>query len=619
MCGFAGFYGGEWESRKEICERMGEKIAHRGPDEARSYDDGKLSVSFRRLSIIDLDRGSQPMTSEDGRYVLVFNGEIYNFRELREELEEPGRPFATDSDTEVLLRCCQKYGEQTPKHLRGMFAFVFYDREKKSLFGARDFFGIKPLFYAMWEGTLLFGSEIKSFLPHPAFKKEIHKEALKLYLEFQYSPLPETIFKGVYRLLPGHFFTYDEKNGFRTEAYFEPKLEKKKKSFHKAVSGIEKAVLSSVEYHQISDVEVGSFLSGGVDSSFVASTVRPMKTYSVGFAVEKFDETGQAARLSELLKMPNRAKMISPEEFFDALPDVQYYSDEPHANLSAVPLYYLAGLAAEDLKVVLSGEGADELFGGYDWYIQSEAARRMKKLPKAVKHTLAKTLGRLPVRHLASFFKALDENVEDTYIGQAFIMDDKEANRLLAPEWRCDISYKDVTAPFYEKVKGKDDLTKKLYLDMKLWLPGDILLKADRMTMAHSLELRVPYLDTEVWEQARTLPPAFKAKGRKTKRAFRAAAGRHVPKEWKKRKKAGFMVPFRVWLREERFASRVREAFESEAAGIFFDREALLDLLERHVAGKGNHARKIYTVYSFLLWYDRYFVSTKEAGHEDKK
>ena len=607
MCGFAGFYGGECEDRRTVVENMGRAIAHRGPDDDGVFTDETAALGFRRLSIIDLEAGVQPMHSADDRYVMVFNGEIYNYRELRADLEREGAVFATDSDTETILQTYLRYGTETASRLRGMFAFVIYDKKERTLYGARDYFGIKPFYYAMVEGAFLFGSEIKSFLHYPGFRKELNRDALKLYLEFQYSPLNETMFKGVYKLTPGSYFTYDGKE-LKTERYFEPTYDPKTRSFENAVKLIDETVLSSVDYHQIADVEVGSFLSGGVDSSYVASVVKPMKTYSVGFEVGGFDETELAEHLCKTLHMPNRAKEITADEFFDALPMVQYHSDEPHANLSAVPLYYLAQLAAEDVKVVLSGEGADELFGGYDWYIQSETARRYKKWPFGIRRFLAATLGRIPQPHIRRFFRAGAERVEDTYIGQAFIMNDEEANALLKEPYRSDVSYKDVTAPYYEKVKDCDDLTKKLYLDMNLWLPGDILLKADKMTMAHSLELRVPYLDREVWQVARTLTSPQKMKGRHTKRAFRAAALSHIPSDWANRKKAGFMVPFRVWIREDKYYEKVKEMLSSDFAAEFFDTDRLLTMLEEHKAGKKNNARRLYTVYAFLIWYEQYFI-----------
>lgn len=616
MCGFTGFFSNDSQqliNRNELIKKMSDTIIHRGPDSEGSFVDDHVALGFRRLSIIDLEGGDQPIHSKDGRYVIVFNGEIYNYRELRSKLiEENNCTFSTNSDTEVILNAYTVYKEKTASYLRGMFAFVIYDKVEHTLYGARDYFGIKPFYYGKFNNTLIFGSEIKSFLPHPDFKKEINPDALKMYLEFQYSPTKECMFKNVFKLTPGCYFEYKDGN-FTETRYFEPVFSPESRSFDNAVKLIDETVLSSVEYHQIADVEVGSFLSGGVDSSYVASTVRkgrikPMKTYSVGFQIEGFDETNLAKDLCDILNIPNKIKEITPDEFFDALSSVQYHSDEPHANLSAVPLYYLSSLAAKDVKVVLSGEGADELFGGYDWYIQSTPSKIYQKLPLSFRKSLSKAFAKFPSNHVRTFFKTNAQTVEETYIGQAFIMNDELADRITNEKYRSELTYKDVTAPYYEKVKDCDDLTKKMYLDMNLWLPYDILLKADKMTMAHSLEARVPYLDREVWNVAKTLTTTQKAKGRHTKRAFRKAALSHIPQEWANRKKAGFMVPFRVWIRDKKYGDMVRKQFSADYAKEFFDTDFLNNLLNEHIEGKANNARVIYTVFSFLLWYEQYFI-----------
>ncbi len=622
MCGFTGFFSDNTNTssispnlvdREKLIREMSDTIIHRGPDSYGFFTDDYIALGFRRLSIIDLKGGDQPIHSADGKYVIVFNGEIYNYKEIKNMLiEKHGCVFSTNSDTEVILNTYTVYKEKCASMLRGMFSFVIYDKENHSLYGARDYFGIKPFYYGKFADTLIFGSEIKSFLPHPDFEKEVNPDALKMYLEFQYSPTKECIFKNIFKLTPGCYFTYE--NGIFTEyTYFEPEFTPEKNSFDNVVKIIDETVLSSVEYHQIADVEVGSFLSGGVDSSYVASTVRkgrikPMKTYSVGFKIEGFDETSLAAELCEILKIPHKIKEITPEEFFEALPAVQYHSDEPHANLSAVPLYYLSSLAAKDVKVVLSGEGADELFGGYDWYIQSNASKMYKHLPLSVRKKLAKLFSHFPSAHIRIFFTSNAKTVEESYIGQAFIMNDAEADKITNQKYRSSLSYKDITSPYYEKVKGCDDLTKKMYLDMHLWLPYDILLKADKMTMAHSLEARVPYLDREVWSVAKKLTTNQKMQGRHTKIAFRKAALQHIPQEWAERKKAGFMVPFRVWIKNEKFCNLIKRQFYSDYAKEFFDTEYLNTLLDDHLAGKSNNARVIYTVYSFLLWYEQYFI-----------
>ena len=609
MCGFSGFFGTGNYDRELTIEKMSELIAHRGPDSDGKFVDEYCALGFRRLSIIDLEGGSQPIHSQDGRYVIVFNGEIYNYQEIRKELiENHGRVFQTDSDTEVILQAYQVYGKETASKLRGMFAFVIYDKQNHSLYGARDYFGIKPLYYAVMNDTLIFGSEIKSFLAHPCFKKEINPEAIKMYLVFQYSVLPETLFKGVFKMTPGSYFTY-ENGKLEQTRFFDPTYETTERTLDETIKAIDDAVLDSVEYHQIADVEVGSFLSAGVDSSYIASTVKPMKTYTVGFGVGGFDETSYAKDLSEILHMKHASKIISAEEFFKVLPQVQYHSDEPHANLSAVPLWFLAELAAKDVKVVLSGEGADELFGGYVTYIPSKEGNAYKKhVPYAIRKGLAKAAGKLPKFKGQAFLTRNVETLENSYIGQAHIMENEEANALLKKPYRSELRYQDVTKPYFDRVKDHDEIRKKMFLDMHLWLPNDILLKADKMTMAHSLELRVPYLDREVWALARSIDTKYDVEGQTTKKAFRKAALSHIPNEWARRKKLGFLVPFRVWLKEDAWYKQVKEYINKDFAGEFFDQKMLNRWLDDHKKGKANNARKIYTVYAFLLWYEQYFI-----------
>ena len=608
MCGFSGYFGtGEYD-REEVVRKMSEKIAHRGPDGDGIFVDDHVALGHRRLSIIDLEYGIQPMFSADKRYVIVFNGEIYNYKDIQRKLSrDHGVTFQTNSDTEAILQTYQIYGEKTASLLRGMFAFVIYDTKEHKIYGARDAFGIKPFYYAKMRDTLLFGSEIKSFLPHPAFKKEVNREALKMYLVFQYSPMKETLFRNVYKLEPGNYFTYDGER-MKTQQYFNASFRPKEMTEEEAAEGIFKEVDNSVKYHLIADVEVGSFLSGGVDSSFIATMARPDKTYSVGFKTDGFDESMDAKALCDILKIKNKRREITADEFFEALPAVQYQSDEPHANLSAVPLYFLSEMAAQDLKVVLSGEGADEFFGGYETYHGSKSGNVYKKImPRKIRKKIGQWIGDRDHRGL-NFFKRNALNLEDSYIGQAFIMDNEQANELLQENYRSDITYQDVTRPYFEKVKGRDELHKKMYLDMHLWLPNDILLKADKMTMAHSLELRVPYLDRKVWSYARTLPSNLLLDDHQTKTVFRKSSDKVLPEEWVKRKKKGFPVPIRQWLWEEKYASKFREMFNQPFASEFFHTDILLQWLKDHQEKKANNQRKLYTVYAFLLWYKAYFV-----------
>ena len=606
MCGFVGFCSKNVKD-KNVIKEMNNQIIHRGPDSDGYYFDKDVNFGFRRLSIIDLHEGSQPILNESGDTAIIFNGEIYNYQELREDLVAKGYKFKTHTDTEVILHGYEEYGEEgILAKLRGMFAFTIWDGKKEKLFGARDHFGIKPYYYALLDGDLLFGSEVKSFLKYPKFKKEVNEKALKHYLVFQYNPLEETFFKGVKKLRPGHYYVY-ENGKMEIKTYYNLTLDYKDMTFDEAVSKIEKEVEESVKYHKISDVEVGSFLSGGVDSSYVVATALPDKTFSVGFDNKGFNETMYAKELSDSLGIKNFAKLITPDEFFEGINKVQYYSDEPHANLSSVPLYFLSKLASEQVKVVLSGEGADELFAGYNEYADALPQRMYRKLPFSLRHKLyMKYKDRKHFRGQTIILK-YGQKVEDRYIGPAEIMTDELANSLVTSKYKNAETSRDLTKKYYDEVKNMDDVSKRLYLDMKMWIVEDILLKADKMTMANSIELRVPLLDKKMWELARTIPVKHKVHNEITKYAFRRAAKNKLPEDWAKRRKLGFVVPFVVWIKEEKYYKIVKEVFNKDFVSEFFDKDKINKLLDDHFNGITNNGRKVYTIYTFLKWYEIYF------------
>ena len=606
MCGFVGFCSKDVKD-KNVIKEMNNQIIHRGPDSDGYYFDKDVNFGFRRLSIIDLHEGSQPILNESGDTAIIFNGEIYNYQELREDLVAKGYKFKTHTDTEVILHGYEEYGEEgILAKLRGMFAFTIWDSKKEKLFGARDHFGIKPYYYALLDGDLLFGSEVKSFLKYPKFKKEVNEKALKHYLVFQYNPLEETFFKGVKKLRPGYYYIY-ENGKMEIKTYYNLTLDYKDMTFDEAVGKIEKEVEESVKYHKISDVEVGSFLSGGVDSSYVVATALPDKTFSVGFDNKGFNETMYAKELSDSLGIKNFAKLITPDEFFEGINKVQYYSDEPHANLSSVPLYFLSKLASEQVKVVLSGEGADELFAGYNDYADALPQRMYRKLPFSLRHKLyLKYKDRKHFRGQTIILK-YGQKVEDRYIGPAEIMSDELANSLVTSKYKNAETSRDLTKKYYDEVKNMDDVSKRLYLDMKMWIVEDILLKADKMTMANSIELRVPLLDKKMWELARTIPVRHKVHNEITKYAFRRAAKNKLPEDWAKRRKLGFVVPFVVWIKEEKYYKIVKEVFNKDFVSEFFDKDKINKLLDDHFNGITNNGRKVYTIYTFLKWYEIYF------------
>lgn len=611
MCGFCGFTG-ELISRDAYIRQMAEKITHRGPDSEGYYLDEGVAMGFRRLSIIDLAAGNQPLYNEDKTLVLTFNGEIYNYRPLREELLAAGHVFATESDSEVLLHGFEEWGEELLPRLRGMFGFAIWNTADKSLFLARDYFGIKPLHYTLLpDGRLVYGSEIKSILVHPDVVKEFNEAALDGYLSFQYAVPRETFFKGIYCLPPAHYLWY--RDGKVTEhRYWEPVFEPDESmTLENAVQRIDEVFTDSVEAHRISDVEVGCFLSGGVDSSYVASYFAGQKAFTVGFDNgQHYNESNYAAELAQAVGITHYTHLISEEEYWESLPAVQYHLDQPLADPSCVALYFVSKLAAEHVKVVLSGEGADELFGGYRIYHEPTSLRGYQKLPRWLRRAAAAVVSAIPFDFKGkSFLIRGSKTLEERFIGNANMFTQREKEKLLKDIPAADPTR--LTAEYYERCKGQDDVTRMQYLDINRWMVGDILLKADRMSMAHSLELRVPFLDKEVFRVASRVPVKHRIGGGTTKYAMRLAAERHMPKESASKPKLGFPVPIRIWLRQEKYAAKVREAFTSAAAQKFFRTEELLRLLDAHVEGKKDNSRKIWTVYMFLVWYGVYFGEEK--------
>ena len=611
MCGFTGFTN-YIKDDGTILEKMMDRIVHRGPDSAGKFIDEDVALGFRRLSIIDLAEGDQPMFNEDKSLVLVFNGEIYNFKDLRAELIEAGHTFANNSDSEVLLHGFEEWGEDMVTRLRGMFAFVIFNRQDKSIFAARDMFGIKPFYYTFMGQSFIFGSEIKSFLDHPDFKKELNEEALGHYLSFQYSPTEETFFKNVYKLPPAHSFTF--KDGvMKTNRYWRPDFNPTDGVLEYFADITDKTIRESVAAHKIADVEVGSFLSSGIDSSYIAEAANVDKTFTVGFESpdgDRYNEIHFAKEFADTIGVENISKVITPEEYWGNFGKIQYHMDEPLADPAAIALYFVSKLASEHVKVVMSGEGADELFGGYRIYQEPITLTLYDKLPFAIRRFIGKICEHLPQKHGINYLVRRGKTIEERFIGNANIFSVKERNDILKSE-----KAKNAVAPkvlcdkFYSEVKDKDTVTKMQYLDINMWLMGDILLKADKTSMANSLELRVPFLDKKVMEFSSTIPLKCRVNTVTTKLALRKAAEKTLPKRTATKDKLGFPVPIRVWLAEEKYYNIVKELFTSEAAQKYFDTDKLINLLDTHKSGKADVSRKIWTVYTFLVWYHQFFVN----------
>lgn len=612
MCGIAGFMG-QVENRADVIRNMTEVITHRGPDSDGFFTDDNISMGFRRLSIIDLGAGHQPIYNEDKSLVLTFNGEIYNYKDLRKELIAKGHKFYTDTDSEVLVHGFEEWKEDMLPKLRGMFGFAIYNTKDNSLFIARDFFGIKPMHYTQIGNDFVYASEIKSILEYPKFEKKFNRKALDSYLSFQYAVPPETFFEGVYCLMPGHYLWY--KNGeVETTRYFEARFNPDEEmTEEEAVDRIEKVFENSVNAHKIADVEVGCFLSSGVDSSYVSTYFADQKTFTVGFDFgEKYNEISWAKNLSEKIGVEHHTHLISSEEFWDAVPTVQYHMDQPLADPSCIALYFVSRLASHYVKVVLSGEGADELFGGYTCYNDPRVFKIYQTIvPHCIRKAIRAICRKLPdIKGRDYLIRACDK-LEERYIGNAFMYDYKQKQELLKDP-SIATRPQDLTRKYYYRCRKYDDVTKMQYLDINMWMVGDILLKADRMSMANSLELRVPFLDKEVFKVASSLPTKLRCNKHNTKYAMRKAAVRHMPEATAEKEKLGFPVPTRVWLRDEKYYNVVKTKFKGKTAEKFFNTDVLVSWLDSHFSGKEDNSRRVWTIYVFLVWYDIYFDEDSE-------
>lgn len=602
MCGICGII--RKGDNKDIIKKMNDRIMHRGPDGEGYYIDGNVAFGHRRLSIIDLSTGDQPIYNEDNSVVTVYNGEIYNYLELRGELESLGHEFKTKSDTEVLVHGYEEWHTDLPKHLRGMFAFAIHDKNRNKIFLARDNFGIKPLYYAKMNDSFMFASEIKSFLDVPDFKKEFNEEILETYLEFSFVPTNETFFKGVYRLDAGCSLLYKDED-IKINKYFKLDFKEDTMSFTDAVKNISDVMEDSVKRHLIADVEVGSFLSSGIDSSYIVSLAKPDKTYTVGYENKKYDEINYAKDLADKLGIKNESKIIKKDEYLDAIPKIMYHLDEPTSDPAAISLYFVAKLASRDLKVVLSGEGADEFFGGYNYYREEVDYKFYNKIPYGIRHVIGKVAGLFPEVRGFNFLVRRGEKLENSYIGVNRNFSEKMARKVLRKNY--ELKAIDVTKDVYNEFKDYSNIDKMQAIDINFWLMKDILLKADRMTMASSIEGRVPFIDKEVFSVASKLPFDYKVTKENTKVALREAARKVIPTDAYKKKKLGFPVPIREWIKDGAFKEDIEKTINSDVANKYFNVKFLNKLFNEHLSGKKDNYRKIWTVYTFIKWYQVFF------------
>ncbi|WP_413628251.1 asparagine synthase (glutamine-hydrolyzing) [Fructilactobacillus vespulae] len=621
MCGFCGYIN-QAGIPKNTIENMANKIKHRGPDDSGYFQNEEVSMGFRRLSFVDLAHGNQPLYGKNKTEALTFNGEIYNYQEIRAELQAEGAEFETDVDSEVLIRGYEIWGpKKLLQKLRGMFAFVIYDANKHQVFGARDHFGIKPLYYYDDGQNFMWGSEIKAFLPNPGFKKEMNLPLLPIHLSFEFIPSKDTMFKNVNKVMPGQYFIYKD-GQVETDTYYKFNYDHIDNS--QTIEGdskkIAELVKESVNTHFQADVELGSFLSSGIDSSYVvteASKMKPLKTFSLGFKDSKFSELSWSTKLSKELKLEDNPLYMNDSDYFDFLPTMMWYMDEPLSNPSSPQLFYLSKGSSAKVKGVLSGEGADEFFGGYNTYLEAFPFETYQRfVPKFARVGLGKIAEKLPRFHGRRFLVRGAQPLSERYYRVNYVFDKHDRDEILKdPSINVDSGA--YTKHIWDEVAGKDEITQMQYFDINTWLPFDILQKADRMSMANSLEVRTPLVDRDVANFAATMPSKTRISDGITKVSLRKAAESVLPKAVAQKEKLGFPSPIAQWINEPKYNQRIVEAFHSDIAKKFFKPEALDHILYQHAHGKSS-MQKIFTIYTFILWYGVYFPENTNMNYAEQ-
>ncbi|RKD23973.1 asparagine synthase (glutamine-hydrolyzing) [Ammoniphilus oxalaticus] len=616
MCGFVALYN---KTKQPVSQtslnQMTDLLSHRGPDDAGSHLDKYVGLGFRRLSIIDLKGGRQPLCNETGDIWITFNGEIYNYQELQSWLKDRGHRFKTDSDTETIVHLYEEVGFDCPKHLRGMFSFMIWDRKKQILFGARDHFGVKPFYWTETADSFAFGSEIKSLLEAPGTERKVNPTSFYHYLTFQYVPDPDTMFEGIHKLPPGHSITIKE-GEMKIEPYWSVEFKPEDRPFSHFVEGTREALKESVDKHLVSDVARGSFLSSGIDSSSIVALMRQhedVKTFTVGFDIPGYSELDIARETAQFLKSDHYELKITADRYLEELPRLIWHQDEPVADPSAIALYFAAELASQHASVVLSGEGADEFFGGYNIYREPHSLRHLTRMPTWMRASLGNFASLLPEGVKGkSFLIRGSKEVEDRFFGNALIFSEEMKQKIATTNLGADPAYRradEITAEIYERAHAYDDVTKMQYLDIHTWMRGNILMKADKMTMANSLELRVPFVDPKVFEFAATIPTKYKIANGTTKYVLREAMKDLLPPQIKSRKKLGFPVPTRHWLKHD-FYDWARNLIYTSETDEWINKSFALHMLKAHKEGKADYGRKIWTLLVFMLWH-QIFIEQK--------
>ncbi|MCI0392814.1 MAG: asparagine synthase (glutamine-hydrolyzing) [Acidobacteria bacterium] len=611
---------------RELVAQMCDVIAHRGPDDEGYYVANGVALGMRRLSIIDVATGHQPISNEDGSVWIVFNGEIYNYRELRAELIARGHQFQTRTDTEAIVHLYEDEGERCVEKLRGMFAFAIWNSRKRSLFLARDRAGKKPLHYAFAGRTLLFGSEIKSLLQYPGLSREVNLEALSDYLSFGYIPDPATAFRGIHKLAPGYTLTFED-GQVRTRCYWDFNYNgesesgpPREESYY--IERLRDLLAESVRMRLESEVPLGAFLSGGIDSSTIVALMaremgQPVKTFSIGFKESSFDELKYARLTARRFRTEHYEFVVTPD-ICRIVEDLVWHHDEPFADISSIPTYAVSKMAREHVTVALAGDGGDELFGGYDSYLKERRFDRYERIPAAIRRKVFRPLSRsLPRGAYGKRFLghiALDPGPR-CVDGMSFF-NDEAINDLLSPEVRRALDgYSSAAAfeRFYAKPASADRLDHQLYLDAKAYLPGDILVKVDRMSMANSLETRAPLLDHKLIEFVQTIPASLKLRGTETKYILKRAVSGLIPDEIIHRPKQGFDVPLKHWFNHE-LREMLNDTLDDQRTRQrgYFNLNAVMAIQKEHRRGRRDHARSLWGLLIFELWH-RAFIDGEVA------
>lgn len=624
MCGINGFYfnyENEEELNKKIILEMNRKITHRGPDDEGSYSDNRCSIGMTRLSIIDLVSGKQPITNETNSLKIVFNGEIYNYKELRKELINKGHIFKTDSDTEVVLHLYEEYGNECVKLLKGMFAFAIYSLSSNTIFLARDRAGEKPLYYYKGENAFVFASELKSIIASNIIEKRINKIALEQYFMLTYIPAPLTILEDVYKLKAGHYMIFANDGSVTIEKYWDIdySLSNKIESYSEAKNILRETLFSSVEKCMVSDVPIGSFLSGGIDSTIITGIMatisnKPINTFTIGFKDKRFDESDRAALVAKMHNTKHHVFVIDSDNMLNNISKIIDNIDEPFADSSYIPTFTVSDLASKNVKVVLTGDAGDELFAGYDKYLIGYYSNLYEKIPSFIRKNIIETgIKKMPQDN--STVRKINKVVEnfnlDIFSQRENLMclglKKNQIGKLLSYESEKNL---DLISEYYNTFSRENatEIDRTLYTDFKVVLEGDMLCKVDRASMLSSLETRVPFLYPDVIEVASQIPAEYKIKARNKKIILKDTFSDLIPKELLKASKKGFSVPLASWIKNELYEDIAKALdYNKIKKQELLNADFVQQLLNEHIIGAKNNASIIWAIYVFEKWYSNYF------------